>query len=100
MPPVWGEDHLLPRMPDGNGFMKGVLGPGGAIYNVDPDGKNWELFSVGFRNQYDAAYNRHGELFTYDADMEWDINTPWYRPTRVCLVTSGSEFGWRNGAGK
>jgi putative heme-binding domain-containing protein len=100
VPHVWGEDHLLPRVPDGNGFMKGVLGPGGAIYNVTPDGKTWELFSVGFRNQYDAAYNRQGDLFTYDADMEWDFNTPWYRPTRVCLVTSGSEFGWRNGAGK
>lgn len=100
VPPVWGEDHLLPRLPDGNGFMKGVLGPGGAIYNVTPDGKNWELFSVGFRNQYDAAYNRAGDLFTYDADMEWDFNTPWYRPTRVCLVSSGSEWGWRNGAGK
>jgi putative heme-binding domain-containing protein len=98
--PVWGEDHLLPRLPDGNGFMKGVLGPGGAIYNVSPDGKTWELFSVGFRNEYDAAYNRNGDLFTFDADMEWDFNTPWYRPTRVCLVTSGSEFGWRNGAGK
>src|SRR4029077_1508978 len=46
------------------------------------------------------AFNRHGDLFTYDADMEWDCNTPWYRPTRVCLVASGSEFGWRNGAGK
>lgn len=100
VPPLWGEDHLLPRLPDGNGFMKGVLGPGGAIYNVTPDGKTWELFSVGFRNQYDAAYNTAGDLFTYDADMEWDFNTPWYRPTRVCLVTSGSEFGWRNGAGK
>lgn len=100
VPPVWGEDHLLPRLPDGNGFMAGVLGPGGAIYNVSPDGKDWELFSVGFRNQYDAAYNAAGDLFTYDADMEWDFNTPWYRPTRVCLVTSGSEFGWRNGAGK
>ncbi|MBY0512792.1 MAG: c-type cytochrome [Gemmataceae bacterium] len=100
VPPVWGEDHLLPRVPDGNGFMKGVLGPGGAIYNVTPDGKTWELFGVGFRNQYDAAYNKAGDLFTYDADMEWDFNTPWYRPTRVCLVTSGSEFGWRNGAGK
>ncbi len=100
VPPVWGEDHLLPRLPDGNGFMKGVMGPGGAIYNVTPDGKTWELFSVGFRNQYDAAYNKSGDLFTYDADMEWDFNTPWYRPTRVCLVTSGSEFGWRNGAGK
>ena len=100
VPPVWGEDHLLPRMPDGRGFMAGVLGPGGAIYKVDPDGKNWEIHCVGFRNEYDAAFNRAGDLFTYDADMEWDFNTPWYRPTRVCLATSGAEFGWRNGTGK
>jgi putative heme-binding domain-containing protein len=100
VPPNWGEDHLLPRLPDGNGFMAGVNGPGGCIYNVTPDGKQWELFSVGFRNQYDAAYDQAGELYTYDADMEWDFNTPWYRPTRVCQVTRGSEFGWRNGAGK
>jgi putative heme-binding domain-containing protein len=100
VPQLWGEDHLLPRLPDGNGFMAGVLGPGGCIYKVDPDGKNWELVSTGYRNPFDIAFNRHGELFTYDADMEWDMNTPWYRPTRVCLVTSGSEFGWRNGAGK
>lgn len=100
VPPLWGEDHLLPRMPDGRGFMKGVLGPGGVIYRIDPTGQNWEIVSVGFRNQFDAAVNRDGELFTFDADMEWDINTPWYRPTRVCHVVSGSEFGWRNGAGK
>ena len=100
VPRHWGEDHLLPRMPDGRGFMAGVLGPGGCIYKVDPDGKNWELLSTGYRNQYDAAYNQAGDLFTYDADMEWDFNTPWYRPTRICLAASGSDFGWRNGAGK
>jgi putative heme-binding domain-containing protein len=100
VPRIWGEDHLLPRMPDGRGFMRGVLAPGGCIYRVDPDGKDWELVSVGYRNPYDMAFNRHGDLFTYDADMEWDYSTPWYRPTRVCLVTSGSEFGWRNGTGK
>ncbi len=100
VPKLWGDDHLLPRVPDGNGFMKGVLAPGGYIFNCDPEGKEAELVSVGFRNEYDAAYNRDGELFTFDADMEWDFNTPWYRPTRVCHVTSGSEWGWRNGAGK
>ncbi|MCB1226240.1 MAG: c-type cytochrome, partial [Verrucomicrobiales bacterium] len=35
-----------------------------------------------------------------DADMEWDMNTPWYRPTRICQVLSGSDFGWRNGSAK
>ncbi len=100
VPTNWGEDHILPRMRDGNGFMAGVLGPGGCVYHVDPDGKNWELVSTGYRNPFDMAFNRDGDLFTWDADMEWDMNTPWYRPTRVCLVASGSEYGWRNGAGK
>jgi putative heme-binding domain-containing protein len=100
VPRHWSEDHLLPRLWDGNGFMKGVLAPGGWIARIDPDGKDWELISTGFRNEYDAAFNRNGDLFTFDADMEWDMNTPWYRPTRVNLVTSGSEFGWRSGAGK
>ncbi|HEV3202862.1 MAG TPA: c-type cytochrome, partial [Gemmataceae bacterium] len=100
VPRFWGEDHLLPRMPDGQGFMRGVLGPGGCIYKVDPEGKNWELICTGFRNPFDMAFNRQGDLFTFDADMEWDFNTPWYRPTRVCLAASGADFGWRNGAGK
>ncbi|MDH4451632.1 MAG: c-type cytochrome, partial [Verrucomicrobiota bacterium] len=36
----------------------------------------------------------------YDADMEYDFNTSWYRPTRINHVVSGGEYGWRNGAGK
>ena len=77
-----------------------MLAPGGIIYKVSPDGKKFEAYASGFRNIFGAAVNRDGELFTYDADMEYDFNTPWYRPTRICLVTSGAEFGWRNGAGK
>ena len=100
VPQVWGEDHLLPSMPDGRGHNRGVLAPGGIIYRVSPDGQQFEAYASGFRNVFDAAVNRDGELFTYDADMEYDFNTPWYRPTRICLVTSGAEFGWRNGAGK
>jgi putative heme-binding domain-containing protein len=100
VPLNWSEDHLLPRMWDGNGFMRGVLGPGGWIARTDPEGQSWELIAVGFRNEFDAGFNRHGELFAFDADMEWDINTPWYRPTRLNHVISGAEFGWRSGAGK
>jgi putative heme-binding domain-containing protein len=100
VPRNWGEDHLLTRMPDGRGHNRDRLAPGGIIYRFSPDGKTWELYSSGFRNVYDAAFNRDGELFTFDADMEYDFNTSWYRPTRINHVTSGSEWGWRNGAGK
>ncbi len=100
VPPIWGEDHLLPRMPDGKGHKRDVLAPGGIIYRVSPDGQQFEIFSSGYRNIFDASLNDEGELFTYDADMEYDFNTPWYRPTRVNHVLSGSEYGWRNGAGK
>lgn len=100
VPQVWGEDHLLRREWDANGHAAGKLAPGGFILELDPDGGNVELISIGYRNQYDMALDRNGELFTYDADMEWDMGAPWYRPTRVCHAVSGSEFGWRSGTGK
>ncbi len=99
MPQIWDEDQLLPRMWDAGGHAVGVMAPGGWIAQVNPDGTNWELLSMGYRNQYDIALNPEGELFTYDSDMEWDVGTPWYRPTRVNHATSGSEFGWRSGTG-
>ena len=100
VPRVWGEDNLLPRMVDGRGFMTNEKAPGGYVCRVDPDGKDWVLESMGYRNAYDMAFNREGDLFTYDSDMEWDMNTPWYRPTRVVMSASGADFGYRNGAGK
>ncbi len=99
-PRNWGEDLLLPRQWDANGHARGILAPGGWIAQTDPDGKTWEIFSSGYRNCFDMAFNADGELFGYDADMEWDMGSPWYRPTRVCHATSGSEFGWRSGTGK
>jgi putative heme-binding domain-containing protein len=98
--PNWDEDLLLPRQWDANGHAVGILAPGGWIAKTDPDGKAWEMVSIGYRNQYDFAFNTAGEMFVYDADMEWDMGAPWYRPTRVVHATSGSEFGWRSGTGK
>ncbi|MCA9035498.1 MAG: hypothetical protein KDA91_10215, partial [Planctomycetaceae bacterium] len=100
VPRNWGEDQLLPRMWDAGGHAVGKLAPGGWIAKVSPDGQEWELVASGFRNEFDIAFNTDGELFTYDADMEWDVGLPWYRPTRVNHVTSGAEFGWRSGTGK
>jgi putative heme-binding domain-containing protein len=99
-PPVWDLDSLLPAMNDPQGHAVGVHAPGGWICRISPDGKDWTMVSSGFRNSVDIAINREGELFTYDSDLEFDIGSPWYRPTRVNHVTSASEFGWRAGSAK
>lgn len=96
VPKHWAEDNLLDPPLIGRGFMREVMAPGGWVAKTDRDGKSWELITTGFRNQYDAAFNKEGSLFTFDADMEWDFSVPWYRPTRVCEVISGGEYGWRS----
>lgn len=100
VPRNWDEDQLIPSMPDAGGHAVGIRAPGGWICQTDPEGKEWELYASGFRNEYDIAFSLEGELFTYDADMEWDVGSPWYRPTRVNHVTSGAEYGWRTGTAK
>ena len=93
-------DNLLPLIKDPHGHDNVVAAHGGWIARTDSAGSKWELVSSGFRNPFDMAFNEDGELFTYDSDMEWDIGLPWYRPTRICHVTSRSEFGWRAGTNK
>lgn len=100
LPKTWGEDNLFPVLKDPRGHAASRTAPGGWIAKTDPEGKTWELISAGYRNPYDMAFNDEGELFAFDSDMEWDMGMPWYRPIRVCHVTSGSEFGWRTGSGK
>lgn len=94
VPRNWAEDQLFPMLL-GRGFMRDKLAPGGWLAKTDLDGKSWELFTIGTRNTYDIAINRNGDIFGFDADMEWDTGMPWYRPTRVCFMQSGGEFGWR-----
>lgn len=96
----WQIDNLLPLIRDPNGHDNTVNTHGGWIARMDSAGKNWELISSGFRNPFDLTFNDDGEMFAYDSDMEWDFGLPWYRPTRICHVTSGSEFGWRPGTDK
>jgi len=93
-------DLVQPRYEDPQGYAVGVPAPGGTILRTDTAGSFVEVVAGGMRNPYDIAFNEVGELFTYDADMEWDIGSPWYRPTRVNHVTGGAEFGWRSGWAK
>ena len=96
----YADDLVLPRMEDGNGFGAGRKPPGGYVVRLDRDGKNAELFASGQRNTYDIAFNRDGELFGFDSDMEWDWGAPWYRPTRVYHIVSGGDQGFREGSAK
>ena len=91
---------FTPKYEDANGHASGIKAPGGTVLRTDTDGSFIELFLGGFRNAYDHAFNKDGELFTYDSDMEWDVALPWYRPTRVNHLIPGAEFGWRSGWSK
>jgi len=88
---------ITPKYEDANGHAAGIKAPGGTVVRTDINGSFLQLFVGGFRNAYDHAFNRDGELFTFDSDMEWDIGLPWYRPTRVNHLIPGAEFGWRSG---
>ncbi len=99
------DDLLLPRSWDPSGHGRGLVPPMGTVQRYNPRREDagddsWKLFCAGLRNPYDLAFNPEGEAFTYDADMEFDIGLPWYRPTRLYHLVSGGEYGHREGTGK
>lgn len=96
----YASDQLIPNPWDGSMFDGNVELPAGHILRVKPDGSKITLLAGGLRNPLDIAFNRAGELFTFDADMERDVGTPWYMPTRVLHVVPGADFGWRRGTGR
>lgn len=97
----WYEGDLVqPRYEDAGGHEVGIPAPGGTVFRTDANGSFVELVAGGLRNSYDFGFNLEGELFTYDADMEWDRGAPWYRPTRINHVPPGAELGWRSGWAK
>ena len=44
--------------------------------------------------------NLEGEIFLFEADMEWDFGLPWFRPIRVVHAMPGADYGWRTGSSK
>lgn len=95
----YSDDRLLPCSWDEQLFNSYMKLPGGHVVRTDRDGKKWELVAGGLRNPYGLDFNADGELFTFDADMEWDVGMPWYRPTRALHLVSGADYGWRRGTG-
>ena len=42
-------------------------------FSEPAESTKFELVAGGFRNPLDVAFNEDGEMFTFDADMEWDV---------------------------
>ncbi|WP_395749429.1 hypothetical protein [Prosthecobacter sp.] len=96
----YANDQLIPNPWDSSMFDGNVELPAGHILKVKPDGSKVTLIAGGLRNPLDIAFNYYGELFTFDADMERDVGTPWYMPTRVLQIVPGADYGWRRGTGR
>ena len=93
-----GDDRMLPFAWDRFNWSHTVHPPAGHLVRTDADGKSWQIVCGGLRNPFGIAFNEDGEAFTYDADIEWDVGLPWYRPTRVLHLVSGADYGWRGGS--
>lgn len=71
----------------------------GTLWRCDAAGKNWELLCAGLRNPYGIDLHTSGDPFTFDADNEYDMGTPWYRPTRILQLMTGGDTGYRESTG-
>jgi putative heme-binding domain-containing protein len=71
----------------------------GYLVRTDQDGQRWEIVAGGLRNPFGVAFNAASDAFTYDADAEFDMGTPWYRPTRLVQLVCGADYAWRGVTG-
>lgn len=99
-PQPYEGDIVSPKYEDPSGHAVGIKAPGGMVLRTDVEASFLEVVCGGLRNSYDLAIHPSGEMFVFDADMEWDVGLPWYRPARVLHVVSGGEYGWRSGWSK
>jgi putative heme-binding domain-containing protein len=100
--PSWNnmrERQFLPQFNDPRFGNSARVGVHAMVWRLQPSNK-YALFYSGMRNPYDFAYNLAGEAFTFDSDMEWDVNAPWYREVRTVHMIPGGDSGYRNGTGK
>ncbi|MCA8980934.1 MAG: DUF1080 domain-containing protein [Planctomycetes bacterium] len=92
------QPRLLPPLEDPSGYAARAAWPFGGVLRVDDARGAWTQYAYGMRNPYDLAFDAEGELFTVDADMEWDVGWCGFRPVRACAVVEGGDHGWRTGS--
>ena len=73
----------------------------GTLYRLDlGEPLKTSLVHAGLRNPYGVALHQSGDPFTFDADNEHDMGTPWYRPTRILQLVTGGDSGYREVTGQ
>jgi putative heme-binding domain-containing protein len=66
-----------------------------SVFRFSPDGEKWECVAAGGRNPPSLGMNYLGEFFSFDSDMEWHVDVPFYRPVRLNHWATGADLGWQ-----
>jgi putative heme-binding domain-containing protein len=70
----------------------------GTLWRMSPDFSRRGVWAHGLRNAYDFDFLADGSIVTFDSDEERELALPWYRQTRVSVLSAGSDSGWVNTA--
>ncbi len=66
-----------------------------SVFRFNPMGDQWECIGSGGRNPPSLGMNYLGEFFSFDSDMEFHVDVPFYRPVRLNHWAVGGDQGWQ-----
>ena len=67
-----------------------------SVFRFDAAGEKWECIGSGGRNPPSLGMNYLGEFFSFDSDMEFHVDVPFYRPVRLNHWATGGDLGWQS----